>query len=159
MWLCGARRNGNQNGEYEMGYKAGKQLLLKVDFDKSATFHTVGGIQSRTITFNDTSVDVTNQESEGNWAEMLAGVANKSISISGEGVFKSGPVSTQLIQAWLNQAAQGFDWQVIIPGLGILQGPFTIGSMEFSGEQTDVTKFSISLASAGPIAFTPDTSV
>lgn len=142
-----------------MGYKAGKDLLIKVNFGLGAGFQTVGGIQTRRVTFSDTSVDVTNQESEGNWTEMLAGVGKKSIQISGDGVFKSGPVSTQLIQAWLNQSAQGFEWQVIFPGLGTLQGPFTVGQLEYSGDQSDVGKFSIQLASAGPCAFTPNTSV
>ncbi|MDY6960312.1 MAG: phage tail tube protein [Pseudomonadota bacterium] len=140
-----------------MSYKAGKGVLLKVDFGQGAGFQTVGGIQTRRITLNDTSIDVTNQESEGNWAEMLAGVANKSIAVAGDGVFKAGPVMTQLIQAWLNQQSQGYQWQVIFPGLGIFEGPFTVGTLELSGDQTDVAKFSIAVASAGPIGFTPNT--
>ncbi len=142
-----------------MGYKAGRDMLLKVDFGLGAGFQTLGGIQKRTLKLNGTAIDVTNQDSEAGWKEMLSGVASKSLSISGDGVFKSGPVATQLIQCWLQQSALGFSWQVIIPGLGILEGLFAIGDMQFDGSQDQVVNFSINLDSAGPIGFTPDTTV
>lgn len=142
-----------------MGYKAGKDLLIKVDFGQGAGFQTVGGIQRRSVKMGNTSKDVTNQDSEGNWQEMLSGVAKKAISISGDGVGKFGPVMTGLMQAWTNQAPFNLNWQLIIPGMGTLEGPFAVEGLEYSGDQEDVVKFSISLASAGPIGFTPDTSL
>lgn len=142
-----------------MGYKAGKDMLLKVDFGLGAGFQTLGGIQSRRLTLAGTSIDVTNQDSEAGWKEMLSGVASKSLKVAGDGVYKSGAVSVQLMQSWLNQSPIGFLWQVIIPGLGIFEGLMAMGNLEYSGSQDDVTKFSIELDSAGPIGFTADTTV
>lgn len=142
-----------------MGYKAGKDLLIKVDFGLGAGFQTVGGIQRRSVKLGDTSKVVTNQDSEGNWQEMLSGVASKTIAISGDGVAKTGPVLTGLMQMWTNQSPFNLNWQVITPGLGTLEGPFALQGLEFSGDQEDVVKFSISLGSAGPIGFTPDASL
>ena len=140
-------------------YRAGKKMLLEIDFAGSGTFETLGGIVSRTITFEGSAVDVTNQDSEGNWQEMLAGVASKKVSISGEGKFKSGPAAVRLMQAWLNEEGQGFMFEVILPGLGTLRGPFVMGNLEYSGEQEDVMMASIALNSSGPLAFTAETSV
>lgn len=142
-----------------MGYKAGKDMLLKVDFGLGAGFQTVGGIKTRRLTLGDTSVDATNQDSEGGWKEMVSGVASKSMKVSGDGIYKSGLISVQLQQSWLNQSAIGFPWQVIIPGLGTFEGLFAIGSLEYSGSQDELLGFSIELNSAGPIGFTPDTTV
>lgn len=136
-----------------MGHRAGKDMLLKVNFGLGAGFQTLGGIVTRRITFNDTSIDVTNQDSERGWSEMLGGVAPKSARFGGDGHFKSSPVTTQFIQAYMNQQGWGLLWQCIIPGLGTMEGPFTIGTLEFSGTESDTLKIAIELASSGPIAF------
>ena len=51
----------------------GKDLLFKVDSDGSGSFVTVGGLRARTLAFNAATVDITDQESPGQWRELLAG--------------------------------------------------------------------------------------
>lgn len=138
---------------------AGKFMLLKIDFDGSGSFRTLGGIKTRRVTLSNTAIDITNQNSEGNWKEMLSGVASKGIEVSGDGVFAQGPASSAILRAWLDQAAAGYNWQLILPGLGRFEGPFAVGQLEYSGEQETEMRFSISLSSSGPIAFTPDVSL
>lgn len=134
-------------------YQAGHEVLLKARFSGSDTFQTIAGIQTRTIRFPDTSVDVTNQESEGNWREKVQGIGTESLDFDGDGVFVSNAVSVQLIQA--RQARQLLDCQVVVPGLGTFEGPFAIGSLEFTGTQSTELKFRASFMSAGAIGFTP----
>lgn len=138
---------------------AGKFMLLKIDFNGSGRYETLGGIKSRRLTLNNTAVDITNQSSEGNWREMLSGVASKSIEIAGDGLFAQGPASAAIIRAWLDQAAAGYNWQINLPGLGRFEGPFSVGQLEYSGDQETEFRFSISLSSSGPIAFTPDSTL
>lgn len=142
-----------------MGYKPGKDMLLKVNFGLGGGFQTLGGIVNRRLTLNDTTVDVTNQDSERGWSEMLGGVAPKSMRVSGDGHFKSGPVATQFVQSYLNQQGWGLEYQVILPGLGIFQGPYTIGTFEFSGSESDTLRISIELSSSGQISFYPNTAL
>ena len=135
-----------------MGYKAGMDMLLKVNFGLGGGFVTIGGIVTRRLTIDSKAVDVTNQGSERGWAEMLAGVAPKSVKIAGDGQYAAGPIATQYVQWFMSQQGWGLDHQVVIPGLGTLQGPFVVNSLEFSGQQSDVMKFSIDMSSSGVIA-------
>jgi predicted secreted protein len=48
-----------------MGAQKGKDLLLKVDFDDTATFATVAGMRTRRIAFNAEAVDITNADVPG----------------------------------------------------------------------------------------------
>ena len=66
-----------------MAAQKGKDLLLKVDSDGAGTFTTVAGLRSRAIAFNAEQVDVTHQESAGQWRELLAGAGAKSARITG----------------------------------------------------------------------------
>lgn len=138
-------------------YQAGKDMLLKANFGQGGGFQTVGGIQTRRITLPDTSRDVTNQESDGNYREMIQGVGIDSMDFSGDGVMVSNAVMVQIMQA--RRGRQILDWQVIIPDLGTFEGPFAIGTLEFSGNQGEELKFSINMMSAGPLGFTPNTGV
>ncbi len=56
-----------------MAAQKGKDLLLKIDSDGLGTFVTVAGLRSRTIAFNAETVDVTDQDSSGQWRELLVG--------------------------------------------------------------------------------------
>lgn len=138
-------------------YQAGKDILLKANFGQGGGFQTVGGIQSRRMTFPDTAVAVTNQDSDGNFREMIQGIGEDSLDFSGEGVLVSNAVMVQLLSA--RRERRLLDWQVIVPGLGTYEGPFSIGQIEISGDQSKEARFSINLMSAGPYSFTPNTGV
>ena len=50
-----------------MAAQKGKDLLLKIDSDGMGTFTTIAGLRTRTLAFNADTVDVTHQESAGQW--------------------------------------------------------------------------------------------
>jgi TP901-1 family phage major tail protein len=46
------------------------------------------------------------------------------------------------------------DFQVIIPDFGIVEGPFQVTAVEYSGSHNGEATYELSLASAGALAFT-----
>jgi TP901-1 family phage major tail protein len=45
------------------------------------------------------------------------------------------------------------DWQVVVPDFGMVEGPFQITSLEYSGSHDGEVTFEIAMESAGPIGF------
>lgn len=136
--------------------RAGKDLLVKVDFDGDGSFTTLAGLQNRTVSLNGTLVDITNQDSEGNWREAIAGVDVRSMSVSGDGILAPGLSWHNVNQAYFQQAGAGYEFQVIIPGLGKYTGRFVITQVQFTGTQSDVVKVSLSIESSSIVNFQPD---
>ncbi len=129
----------------------GKDLLLKVDSDGLGTFTTVAGLRTRSLAFNTESVDITHQESVGQWRELLAGAGVKTARLSGAGVFKDAASDATVRDYFFNGTIRA--WQVIIPNFGIVEGLFQITSLEFTGRHDGELSFELSLDSAGPLTF------
>ena len=134
-----------------MAAQKGKDLLLKVDSDGAGTFATVAGLRSRAIAFNAEQVDVTHQESAGQWRELLAGAGAKSARITGAGIFKDA-ASDALIRSYVFNGTIR-DWQVVVPDFGTVEGPFQITSFELTGRHDGEVAFEIALESAGELTF------
>lgn len=134
-----------------MAAQKGKDLLLKVDSNGTGSFTTVAGLRSRAIAFNAETVDITHQESAGQWRELLAGAGVRSARLSGSGIFKDA-ASDELIRSYVFDGTIP-DWQVIIPDFGIVQGPFQITSFELTGRHDGEVAFELSLESAGELTF------
>jgi TP901-1 family phage major tail protein len=134
-----------------MAAQKGKDLLLKIDSDGQGTFLTVAGLRSRTIAFNTETVDVTDQESSGQWRELLVGAGIKTARISGSGIFKD-QASDELIRATFFAGVLR-NWQIIVPDFGTLAGPFQITGFELSGRHDGEVAFELALESAGALTF------
>ena len=46
------------------------------------------------------------------------------------------------------------DWQVIVPDLGTVEGPFQIATLEYGGQHDGEVTFELGLESAGALSFT-----
>ncbi|MBV8800475.1 MAG: phage major tail protein, TP901-1 family [Alphaproteobacteria bacterium] len=137
-----------------MSAQKGRDLLVKIGNGGSPeTFTTVAGLRARTLSFNSTTVDVTNADSANQWRELLAGAGVKSAAFSGSGVFKDAASDESLRSAFFNQATP--DFQVVIPNFGTIAGPFQIASLQYEGPYDGEVKLSLSLASAGALTFAP----
>lgn len=134
-----------------MAAQKGKDLLLKVDSTGAGAFTTVAGLRSRAITMNAESVDVTHQESAGQWRELLEGAGVKSARITGAGIFKDA-ASDATVRAYVFDGTIR-QWQIVVPDFGTIQGPFHIGSLEISGRHDGEVAFELSLESAGELSF------
>jgi len=135
-----------------MSAQKGKDLLIKIgDGADPETFATVAGLRATTLAFNAQTVDITSADSANMWRELLdAGV--KSATLSGSGVFKDAASDEALRIAFFNQTLPNF--QIAIPNFGTVTGPFKITSLQYDGPYDGEVKISLSLASAGALAFT-----
>lgn len=134
-----------------MAAQKGKDLLLKVDSDGLGSYTTVAGLRTRTISFNAETIDITHQESVGQWRELLDGGGVRSTRLSGAGVFKDAPSDETVRGYFFNGTIRS--WQVVIPDFGTATGPFQITSLEFSGRHDGELSFDLALESAGEVVF------
>jgi TP901-1 family phage major tail protein len=135
-----------------MTAQKGRDLLLKIDATGAGSFQTVAGLRSHALAFNAETVDVSHQESAGQWRELLAGAGLKSAAISGSGIFKDAASDATIRGYFFDGTIR--DWQVIVPSFGTIQGPFQITSLEMAGRHDGEVTFDLSLASAGSLSFT-----
>lgn len=134
-----------------MAAQKGKDLLLKLDADGTLNFVTVAGLRTRAININTETVDITHSESAGRWRELLEGAGARHARISGSGLFKDA-ASDALVRQYAF-AGTIRAWQLVIPDFGVVQGPFQVTSLEFSGRHDGEVAFELTLESAGEIAF------
>ena len=135
-----------------MTAQRGKDLLLKIgDGATPENFVTVAGLKATQLAFNATTVDITNADSADMWRELLA-AGVKSATITGSGVFKDAASDTSLRTTFFNQALA--DFQIVIPGFGIVTGPFKISQLQYDGPFDGEVKIALTLASAGALGFT-----
>ena len=130
----------------------GKDLLIKVDLTGTGTFETIAGLRAQRISFNAESVDVTSLESTGGWRELLAGAGVKSAAISGSGVFSDSNTDERARDIFFNGETPAF--QVVIPDFGVVEGPFQVTSLEYSGTYNGEATYELAMASAGVLTFT-----
>jgi len=135
-----------------MAVQNGKDLLIKVDQTGNGSFVTLAGLRATRLSFNAETVDVTSLESTGGWRQLLAGAGAKSAAISGSGVFRDENTDARARQIFFDAEMPQF--QVVIPGFGIVQGAFQITAIDYVGTYNGEATFDISLASAGALTFT-----
>ncbi|MEO0400743.1 MAG: phage major tail protein, TP901-1 family [Pseudomonadota bacterium] len=135
-----------------MGAQNGKDLLIKVDMTSDGQFETIAGLRATRVSFNAETVDVTSLESQGGWRELLSGAGVRSANISGSGVFKDEGTDERARQIFFDGETP--DFQVIIPDFGIVEGPFQVSALEYSGSHNGEATYEVTMASAGALSFT-----
>lgn len=135
-----------------MSARKGKDLLLKIgDGGDPQAFATVAGLRTRTLSLNARPVDVTHADSDG-WREILAGAGVKQASVSGAGVFLDDAAATTIRTVFF--AGETRDWQILLPGFGVIAGAFHITNLDYAGDHAREMTVSLALDSAGPLTFT-----
>ncbi|MBJ3761929.1 phage major tail protein, TP901-1 family [Maribius pontilimi] len=135
-----------------MAAQNGKDLLIKLDQTGDEQFETIAGLRATRLSLNSESVDVTSIDSPGGWRELLGNAGVKTAQISGSGIFKDANTDERARQIFFNGLTPRF--QVIVPDFGILEGPFQITSVEYSGTHDGEATYELSMASAGQLDFT-----
>lgn len=139
-----------------MAKQKGRLMLVNIgDGAGSETFAKLCGLRSKTLTINNSEIDVTTADCDSPggplWTEVIDGV--KRVSVSGNGYFKDETTETRL-----NTVAMGnspiANFQIIVPDFGTFAGAFFVQSVEYGGEQEDGVTYSLSLASSGAVTFT-----
>ncbi len=135
-----------------MSAQKGRDLLLKIDQTGGGSFATVAGLRSNALSFNAETVDITTQESAGQWRELLAGAGIRQAGLRGQGIFKDAASDATIRQYFFNGTIR--NWQVVLPDFGTVAGPFQITALDFSGRYDGEMVFELALASAGVLTFT-----
>ena len=139
-----------------MAKQLGRALLVKIgDGDGAEAFANLCGLNSKSLTINNSSIDVTTPDCttpEGTLAtESLSGLKN--FSLSGNGFFEDSTT-----EARMNTVAMATDnqanFQVTVPDFGTYAGAFRITTLEFGGETEGGVTYSVSLESTGAVTFT-----
>jgi len=140
-----------------MKAQRGKDLLLKiVDEANPASFNTVAGLRTRSLSLNTQTVDITHSQSMGGWRELLAGSGVRQASIAGSGVFLNDQVASNIREIFFN--GNIVSWQIVIPGFGTIAGMFQITNLDYAGEFDGEATVSLALESAGALEFTAEVS-
>lgn len=135
-----------------MPAQRGKDLLLKIgDAGAPETFAAVGGLRATTLSLNAQSVDITHANSAGGWRELLAGAGVRQASVSGAGVFLNEASAETVRAAFFDGAVR--NWRVIVPGFGMIEGPFAIANLDYAGDFDAEATVSLALDSAGALTF------
>ena len=134
-----------------MAVQNGRDLLVKIDLTGDGQFETIAGLRATRISFNAETVDVTTLDSQGGWRELLAGAGVKSAAISGSGVFRDESTDERARQIFFDGEVPAF--QVVIPGFGVVEGPFQIASIEYAGSHNGEATYEVAMASAGALSF------
>ena len=139
-----------------MAKQLGRSMLLKIgDGAGSETFTNLAGVNSKTLTINNSAIDVTTADASTPGGALFAASLNglKSISLSCDGVFLD-----ETSEARLNTVAMAADsaanFQLLVPDFGTYAGAFRVTSLEFGGETEGGVTFSASLESNGTVTFT-----
>jgi len=139
-----------------MAKQLGRALLVKIgDGEASETFSNLCGLNSKSLTINNSSIDVTTPDCttpEGAlWTETLAGLKN--VSVSGDGFFEDSTAEARMNTVAM-QNDNSCNFQVVVPDFGTYAGAFRIASVEFGGETEGGVTYSLSLESTGTCTFT-----
>jgi TP901-1 family phage major tail protein len=135
-----------------MPAQAGKNLLLKVESPAaSATYITLGGLRTKTYTWANEAIDVTNHGSNEN-RELLNAAGVRSMSISGSGVHDGDAATLNLIEDALQTGVhQSFQIVDVSAGGRTYTGNFKVVSFERGAEHSAEQTYSISIESSGAI--------
>jgi TP901-1 family phage major tail protein len=113
------------------------------------SFHTLGGLRSKSLSFNSEAIDITNHGSQ-EWKELLDGKGLRSMSVSGSGIFDSNAALARMQSQALANAITRY--QLIDADTGnAFRGAFKITSIEYAGEHNGEKTWSLSIESSGEV--------
>lgn len=139
-----------------MAKQLGRALLVKIgDGASPEVFSNLCGLNSKAMTINNSSIDVTTPDCStpggALWTETLNGLKN--VSITGDGFFEDS--ASELRMNTVAMAADNScNFTVTVPAFGTYAGAFRIASLEFGGETEGGVTYSLSLESTGAVTFT-----
>ena len=139
-----------------MAKHLGRSLLLKIgDGGGTEVFSALAGINAKTLTINNSLIDVTTPDASSPsgalWSASLNGL--KQVALSGDGVFLDETAEARLSTVAM-QADPVANFEIVVPDFGTYAGEFRVTSLEFGGETEGGVTFSTSLESNGAVTFT-----
>ncbi|MEM0984640.1 MAG: phage major tail protein, TP901-1 family [Pseudomonadota bacterium] len=134
-----------------MSGQKGRDVLIKIS-DGVGSYLTAAGIRTSRFNCSAADIDGTSMDSPDAWRELVDGAGVKTVRVQGDGVFKSTASDARLRTLFFDGRKDQF--QLVIPGFGILEGPFQVTALGYGGTYGGEATFSLTLESAGAINFT-----
>lgn len=129
----------------------GALVLIKAGNGASPeVFTTIGGLRTSQITLNNHALDTTNVES-GAWKQLLGSAGISSMTIAGSGLF-SNSASEETLRGYAFAASVN-NYQFAFANGNYVSGAFMVTAYERSGNYDGEEQYSLTLESAGTIAF------
>ncbi len=132
-----------------MPAEKGSAFLLKVgDGADPLIFTTVAGLRTTQLSVNGQAVTITTKDS-GGWRELLSGAGERSVSVSGAGVFTGSAAETR-IKA--NALAGTIDYYRLSFESGeTLTGRFLVTRLDYAGDYNGERSYTLQLESSGAV--------
>jgi TP901-1 family phage major tail protein len=133
----------------------GRELLIKIgDGADPEVFTTICGLTTQSIQINGEDIDVTTVDCTDPtgplFRQTLGGI--KSVTVSGNGTFKSKAVLTTVVNLALAKDNSA-NFEVIVPGFGTFAGNFRANTVGIGGEMEGAVTQELSLNSNGTVTF------
>ena len=126
----------------------GNAMLLKI-YTAPATYGTIGGSSSHTLSITNEQVDVSDKDSS-RWKELLA-AGDRSVTISMSGFVSDNANFDLLEDAVVSDTITAF--QIIYGNNKTITGNFHVDSLEYTGERNTGQAFSCTLTNSGTPTF------
>lgn len=129
---------------------AGKDFLLKLGSTGSPTeFTTVAGQRTTSFSINNEQIEVTDKD-DSRWRKLIEGGV-RAMSLSAAGILQDAQAHKDLLAIATTGVIR--DYQVVFADGQTFTGSFLLTTVEGNGEYTDAQQYSITLESAGDIAY------
>ena len=129
---------------------AGRKVNLWVG--ATTTGSPIAGGREHGVSINNEAIDVTDKDSDG-WRTLLADPSTRSVDISFSGLMDGAAYITLALGT--TTAALLAVYSLKIDGVGTISGSFHLSTVELGSPHDDAVELSMTLASSGPITFTP----
>jgi TP901-1 family phage major tail protein len=135
-----------------MSAQAGKNFLLKVETPAGAgTYSTIGGLRTKSLTWNNAAIEVTNHGSNES-RELLDGAGVHSMNVAGGGVHTGDAATLNKIEDAVRTGTM-LNFQLVDASAGgrTYTGLFKVTSFVRSGEYSGEQTYTLALESSGAI--------
>lgn len=132
-----------------MAAQRGRLMLIKVGSAASGT--QLGGLRTTTFTMNNSPVDISTKDTNG-WRELLEDGSLKSVSISGDGIFKDSATDETIRAAVFSGSLSTFT--LVFPNGDTIEGTFLVTGYSRTGGYEGAETFTLTLESSGEPTFT-----
>lgn len=135
------------------GASKGRLLLIKVTDGISPTnYITVGGLRATQIAVGNAVADVTTKD-EAPWRTLLANTGDRTVSITGAGIFKDSVAENYVRGFAFNGSKSQFE--ITDEAGDTITGEFLVSKFEYSGNYNGAQEYNMTLESTGTVTLTP----
>jgi TP901-1 family phage major tail protein len=139
-----------------MPLQISRDLALSIgDGGRPETFTRLTGLTARRFRLTAKLIETTDLASPSGWRELASGAGARGMTVTAQGALRSLAADQALRAAFAGQSP--IHCLVTAPGLGVFAGPFLAEEIDYIGDDDGEATWSLTLASAGALSFTPMT--